>query len=59
MAKIVFVIIDGIGGLPTSVLKNRTALESASTPNLDYFAEKGQTGFTKNFKIDNENFLRL
>jgi 2,3-bisphosphoglycerate-independent phosphoglycerate mutase len=58
MAKIIFFIIDGLGGLPTSLLKNKTALEAAKTPSLDYFAEKGRTGFTKNFKKDDEWFIR-
>lgn len=57
MGKIVYLIIDGLGGLPTRVLKDKTALESAEKPNLDYFAAKGAVGLTKNFNIDHEKFL--
>jgi len=42
--KIVLIIIDGLGDRPLSGLKNRTPLEAARTPNLDWLAEKGICG---------------
>ena len=36
--KGVFVILDGVADEPCTVLKNKTPLESARTPNLDFFA---------------------
>ena len=44
MAKIIFIIIDGLGDRPIKELGNKTPLEKAKTPNLDYFAKKGITG---------------
>lgn len=42
--KVVLVIIDGLGDKPISDLGNKTPLESARTPNLDWLAEKGICG---------------
>ena len=39
-----FVIIDGLGDKPIKELNNKTPLEAANTPNLDYFAKEGATG---------------
>ena len=42
-SKIVFIVMDGVGGLPREV-DNLTELEAASTPNLDRLAEEGICG---------------
>src|SRR3989344_9098940 len=42
--KGVFVIIDGLGDLPHPLLKGKTPLEDAKTPNLDFFSSKGKLG---------------
>ncbi|MHA1835415.1 MAG: hypothetical protein ACTSYQ_00550, partial [Candidatus Odinarchaeia archaeon] len=36
--KIMLVICDGMSDRPLKVLNNKTPLESASTPNMDYLA---------------------
>jgi 2,3-bisphosphoglycerate-independent phosphoglycerate mutase len=41
--KIIFLIMDGLGGLPMSG-GNKTELESAKTPHLDQFATEGISG---------------
>ena len=41
---ILFVVLDGVGDLPTKEHWNQTPLEAASTPNLDKFAAKGKMG---------------
>ena len=42
--KLLYVVIDGMGDLPIEELGGRTPLEAAQTPNLDFLAQKGQTG---------------
>jgi 2,3-bisphosphoglycerate-independent phosphoglycerate mutase len=42
--KLIMVAIDGMGDLPIAELGNRTPLEAAKTPNLDFLAKKGRTG---------------
>lgn len=44
MQKIIFIIIDGLGDKAIPQLGNRTPLESAKTPNLDYLAANGISG---------------
>lgn len=44
MKNILFVILDGVGDRPIPQLNYTTTLESASTPNLDYFARKSVGG---------------
>ncbi len=44
MKKILFTIIDGLGGLPSNELNGKTELEYAGTPNLDRLAAKGVNG---------------
>ncbi len=43
--KKILVILDGAAGLPHKVFAGKTPMESADTPNLDFFAEKGKMGF--------------
>ena len=42
--KILLIVIDGLGDKPIKKLNNKTPLESASTPNLDYLAKNGICG---------------
>ena len=42
--KLIYVAIDGMGDLPLTELGNKTPLEAAMTPNLDFLAKKGKTG---------------
>jgi len=42
--KLIFVILDGIGGRPIKEYNGLTTLEAANIPNLNYLAKTGQTG---------------
>jgi 2,3-bisphosphoglycerate-independent phosphoglycerate mutase len=42
--KLIMVAIDGMADLPIAELGNRTPLEAAKTPNLDFLAKNGRTG---------------
>ncbi len=42
--KGILVILDGIGDLPCRQLDNKTPLEAAETPNLDFLATRGEMG---------------
>jgi 2,3-bisphosphoglycerate-independent phosphoglycerate mutase len=42
--KLLLIIIDGMGDLPTPQLGGKTPLEFAETPNMDSLARRGQTG---------------
>lgn len=44
MKKILFVILDGLGDRPISELGNKTPLEAAVTPNMDFLAQNGMVG---------------
>ena len=44
MKKLLYVVLDGLGDLPTPELDGKTPLEAAKTPNLDFLAKKGKTG---------------
>lgn len=44
MVKGVFIILDGMGDLPNSMMDGKTPLEFAKTPNLDFFAARGEMG---------------
>ncbi|MBI2044846.1 2,3-bisphosphoglycerate-independent phosphoglycerate mutase [Candidatus Pacearchaeota archaeon] len=48
--KGVLVIIDGMGDLPNKQLGNKTPLEAADTPNLDFFAARGELGYMYSVK---------
>ena len=43
--KGVFVVIDGMGDLPCSQLGDKTPLEAAEIPNLNFFASRGEMGY--------------
>ena len=43
--KGIFVILDGLGDLSNNILENKTPLEAAETPNLDFLASRGEMGF--------------
>lgn len=42
--KTLFIVIDGLGDDPVPALGNKTPLEAASTPNLDWLAQNGMCG---------------
>lgn len=42
--KGILVIIDGLGDLPNKLLGNKTPLEAAETPNLDFLCARGELG---------------
>ena len=42
--KLIYIAIDGMGDLPIAELGNRTPLETAKTPNMDFLANNGKTG---------------
>ncbi len=41
---IVMIIMDGLGDRPSRILKNKTPMEAAYTPNMDYMARNGISG---------------
>ncbi|MBU2562587.1 MAG: hypothetical protein KKF68_02920 [Nanoarchaeota archaeon] len=43
--KGILVVIDGIGDLPSWQLEEKTPLEAANTPNLDFLATRGELGY--------------
>ena len=43
--KGILVIIDGLGDLPCKELNNKTPLEAAAKPNLDFFSARGEIGY--------------
>jgi len=42
--KLIYVAIDGMADLPIVELGNKTPLEAAETPNMDFLAKNGKTG---------------
>jgi 2,3-bisphosphoglycerate-independent phosphoglycerate mutase len=42
--KLIYAVIDGMGDLPIAELGNKTPLEAAKTPNMNFLAQHGQTG---------------
>lgn len=50
--KGVLVIVDGLGDRACKLLQDRTPLEAAEKPNLDYFAQEGRLGFMYPIKED-------
>lgn len=51
MKKILLIVIDGLGERPIPQLDNKTPLEAAITPNLDYLAKNGVCGMVQPFKF--------
>lgn len=51
MKKIIFIVIDGLGDRPIPQLGNKTPLEAAKTPNLDWLAEHGICGLIEPFRL--------
>jgi len=43
--KKILVILDGASGLPENCFGGRSVLDVAETPNLDFFAKRGKTGY--------------
>ena len=43
--KGILIIVDGMGDLPCKQLDNKTPLEFAETPNLDFLATRGEMGY--------------
>ncbi|MDD4358345.1 MAG: 2,3-bisphosphoglycerate-independent phosphoglycerate mutase [Candidatus Pacebacteria bacterium] len=56
MKKILLTILDGLGDINVEELGNKTPLEAANTPNLDYMAENGINGLMKPFKFFYEKY---
>lgn len=56
MKKILLVVLDGLGDRPIKRLENKTPLESANTPNLDFMAQNGINGLIKPFQFFNEKY---
>ena len=48
--KLLYIIIDGMGDLPISKLENKTPLEAAETPNMDFLAKNGKAGLMYSVK---------
>lgn len=44
MKKILLIILDGVGDRPSASLNNRTPLQAAYRPNMNYLAKRGLTG---------------
>ena len=42
--KKILIILDGAADLPNKILKDKTPLEAANTPHLDFLAKNGQLG---------------
>jgi len=56
MKKILLIIIDGLGDRPIPQLKNKTPLEAAKTPNLDWLAKKGVSGLMESFLFPRDKY---
>ena len=48
--KILFIVIDGLGDMPIPELGNKTPLEAAKKPNLDFLAQNGVCGIVEPFE---------
>ena len=48
--KGIFVILSGVSDLPCTSLNGKTPLEAAETPNLDFFASRGEMGYMYSVK---------
>jgi len=56
--KTVLIILDGLSDKPVKKLKNRTPLEAAKTPNLDYLASNGVCGLIESFYFPWQKYPR-
>ena len=56
MKKIILVVIDGLGDRPIPALKNKTPLEAAFTPNLDFLAQNGVCGMIETFWFPEQKY---
>ena len=56
MKKILFTILDGLSDRDIVALGNKTPLEAAETPNLDYMVKNGVLGLVEPFKFLNETY---
>ena len=54
MKKIILIVIDGLGDKPIPQLGNKTPLEAAKTPNLDWLANKGICGVILPFQFPDQ-----
>ncbi|HOI60143.1 MAG TPA: 2,3-bisphosphoglycerate-independent phosphoglycerate mutase [Candidatus Pacearchaeota archaeon] len=54
MKKTLLVILDGLGDRPIQRLENKTPLEAANKPNLDFMAKNGVNGLIKPFQFFDE-----
>jgi len=54
--KIILVVIDGLGDRPIPALKNKTPLEAAFTPNLDFLAQNGVCGMIETFWFPEQKY---
>ncbi len=62
--KILFIVIDGLGDKPIPELGNKTPLEAAKTPNLDWLAKQGicgliEPGYTTAIPTSEESHFSL
>lgn len=48
--KGIFVLLEGLGDLPHPLLNDKTPLEAAETPNLDFLAARGELGYMYSVK---------
>ncbi len=58
MKKIILLVIDGLGDDKIPELGNKTPLEAARTPNMDYLAEKGVSGKVDPFWFKKQHYPR-
>ena len=56
MKKILLIVIDGFGDRPISQLENKTPLEAAKTPNLDFLAKNGICGLIEPFLFPGQDY---
>jgi 2,3-bisphosphoglycerate-independent phosphoglycerate mutase len=54
--KIAFIVIDGLGDRPIPALGNKTPLEAAKTPNLDWLAKNGICGLIQPFQFPGQKY---
>jgi 2,3-bisphosphoglycerate-independent phosphoglycerate mutase len=50
MKKIIFIVLDGLADRPNPLMNDKTPLEIAFKPNLDWFTKNGSTGYMFSIK---------